>query len=142
MSAMDIQVGGNHYKAMAIQPLEFIQDNLMGFCEGSVIKYVCRWRAKNGIEDLRKASHYLELIRERPAYLKWFRLLRRAWVISVTRQEPPMSAQEFIEANGIENPYAGVIRHVWFWHESGNSGELDSALKWMREAIELANGEA
>jgi hypothetical protein len=62
MSALNKQVGGTHYKDFAIQPVEFIQKNGLGFCEGNAIKYLCRWRAKNGVEDLQKAIHYIELL--------------------------------------------------------------------------------
>ena len=64
MSALETQEGGNHYKDMAIQPVEFIHANGLGFCEGAVIKYVARWRNKNGIEDLQKARHFLDLLIE------------------------------------------------------------------------------
>lgn len=63
MSALSKHVGGQHYK-MAIQPVEFIHKNSIPFIEGNVIKYVCRWRAKNGMEDLQKAKHYLEMLIE------------------------------------------------------------------------------
>jgi hypothetical protein len=62
--AFSRQEGGNHYKDMAIQPVEFILKNGLGFCEGNVVKYVSRWRAKGGVEDLRKARHYLDLLIE------------------------------------------------------------------------------
>lgn len=58
------QVGGNHYKGLQIQPVEFIHANGIGFMEGNVIKYVSRWRKKNGIADLEKAKHYIELLIE------------------------------------------------------------------------------
>lgn len=64
MSAFDTQVGGNHYKDMAIQPVEFIQKNRLGFIEGNIVKYICRWRGKNGIDDLRKVRHYIDLLIE------------------------------------------------------------------------------
>jgi len=63
-SALQKQEGGNHYKDFVIQPIEFIYKNNLGFCEGNIIKYVCRHRKKNGIEDLRKAKHYLEILAE------------------------------------------------------------------------------
>jgi hypothetical protein len=63
-AASEQQIGGNHYKAMPIQPFNYITANGIGFAEGSVIKYVSRWRAKNGIEDLRKARHFLDLLIE------------------------------------------------------------------------------
>ena len=64
MSALKTQVGGGHYKNMAIQPIEFIHANSIPFAEGSIIKYVSRWRAKNGIADLEKARHFLDLLIE------------------------------------------------------------------------------
>ncbi|QII87523.1 DUF3310 domain-containing protein [Bordetella hinzii] len=63
-SALDKQEGGDHYKKLAIQPIEFIFKNKIGYAEGNVIKYVTRWRDKNGVEDLRKARHYLDLLIE------------------------------------------------------------------------------
>jgi hypothetical protein len=60
--ATSIQIGGAHYKNMAIQPTEFIHKNNLSFIQGNVIKYVCRYKSKNGIEDLKKAIHYLELL--------------------------------------------------------------------------------
>lgn len=62
--ALDKQVGGNHYQNFMIQPVEFIVKNDISFLEGNVIKYVCRHREKNGVEDLNKAIHYLELAKD------------------------------------------------------------------------------
>lgn len=56
------QIGGSHYKTMRIQPIEFIQQNNLGFCEGNIVKYVCRYAAKNGPEDLKKVIHYAQLL--------------------------------------------------------------------------------
>lgn len=64
MSALDVQEGGTHYKTLAIQPIEYIHANGIPFAEGSVIKYVTRWRSKNGIADLKKARHFLDLLIE------------------------------------------------------------------------------
>jgi hypothetical protein len=55
------QVGGNHYKDFCIQPYEFISKNNLSFFQGNVVKYVCRYKDKNGIEDLKKIIHYCEL---------------------------------------------------------------------------------
>lgn len=62
--ALDVQVGGGHYKDFAIQPVEFCQKNRLGFCESNVVKYVSRHRAKNGKQDIEKAIHYLNLLLE------------------------------------------------------------------------------
>lgn len=56
------QEGGTHYKGMQIQPAEFIHANNIPYLEANVIKYVCRHREKGGIDDLRKAQHYIELL--------------------------------------------------------------------------------
>lgn len=64
VSALDTQEGGDHYKSLKIQPVEYIHANNIGYFEGCVIKYVTRWRAKNGLEDLRKAIHFIELLME------------------------------------------------------------------------------
>jgi hypothetical protein len=64
MNALDIQVAGDHYKAMPIQPVEFIHANNIPYCEANAIKYLCRWRKKGGIADLEKAKHYIELLIE------------------------------------------------------------------------------
>lgn len=59
---LQIQHGGTHYKALKIQPVEYIHANGIGFMEGSVIKYVTRWRDKGGIQDLQKAKHFIEML--------------------------------------------------------------------------------
>ena len=64
MSALDTQVGGGHYKDMAIQPVEYSHKNGLGFIEGCVVKYISRWREKNGIQDLEKIKHFVDLLIE------------------------------------------------------------------------------
>ena len=56
------QIGGNHYKDCKIQPTEFIHANGIPFIEGNIIKYIVRHRNKNGVEDLKKAKHYIDLL--------------------------------------------------------------------------------
>ena len=62
--ASNKQVGGDHYKNMAIQPSEFIYKNNLNWLQGNAIKYICRHNRKHGNEDLDKAIHYLELLKE------------------------------------------------------------------------------
>ena len=61
---LEVQVGGSHYKGLKIQPIEFIHANNIPFCEANAIKYLCRWRNKNGRQDLEKAKHYIDLLIE------------------------------------------------------------------------------
>lgn len=63
-SAFSEQIGGSHYKDMPIQPLEYIMANGIPFAEGNVIKYVSRWRKKNGLQDLEKSLDMLKKIIE------------------------------------------------------------------------------
>ena len=63
-AALEVQVGGDHYKTKAIQPVQYCMANGIGFMEGSVIKYVSRWRDKGGVQDLEKARHFLDLLIE------------------------------------------------------------------------------
>lgn len=63
-SALDYQIGGNHYQQMAYQPLTFIMEQKLKFCEGNIIKYIARYKYKNGLQDLKKAQHYLKFLLE------------------------------------------------------------------------------
>lgn len=60
--ALDTQVGGNHYKNLKIQPIEYIMANNLNYCQGNAIKYLTRYKDKNGLEDLKKAKHYIDIL--------------------------------------------------------------------------------
>jgi len=62
--ARDKMIGGEHYRQGGIQPIEYIHANSLSFCEGNVVKYITRWRHKDGLKDLEKAKHYIELLME------------------------------------------------------------------------------
>ena len=64
-NSLEDQVGGKQYRKMKIQPAEFINENKLLFAEGNAIKYICRHSHKGGVEDIDKAIHYLEMIKER-----------------------------------------------------------------------------
>ena len=59
---LSYQVGGNHYNSMKIQPVEFIVANDIPYREANVIKYVVRYKNKNGLQDLLKARQYLDML--------------------------------------------------------------------------------
>ena len=63
-SALNKQVDGSHYKDMVIQPIIYIYANKIPFIEGNIIKYVSRWKNKNGIKDLEKAKHLIDMLIE------------------------------------------------------------------------------
>jgi len=63
-TANDNQVAGKHYKDKSIQPWDYIYANNLCYFTGNCVKYVSRWKEKGGVEDLRKAKHYLEKLIE------------------------------------------------------------------------------
>lgn len=63
-SVNDIQHGGDHYKNRAIQPWDYVIANEMGYLEGTIVKYITRYKDKNGVEDLMKARHFLDKLIE------------------------------------------------------------------------------
>jgi len=63
MSANDRQIGGSHYQTK-IQPWDFIVANNLGYLEGNIVKYISRYKKKNGLEDLYKAQQYLDKLIE------------------------------------------------------------------------------
>lgn len=64
MTANESQVSGSHYQKGEIQPWDFILSQNLGFLEGNIIKYITRYKHKNGKEDLKKARHYLDKLIE------------------------------------------------------------------------------
>jgi hypothetical protein len=64
MSALDVQEGGGHYKSKAIQPIQYIHANKLGFLEGCIVKRITRWRDKDGLKDLLKIKHEVDLLIE------------------------------------------------------------------------------
>ena len=64
MSAHKKQIGGDHYKRMAIQPSHYIVKNKLGWYEGNIVKYITRHSIKGGRQDIEKVIHYAELLLE------------------------------------------------------------------------------
>lgn len=64
MSALDVQVGGDHYKKYKIQPMEYSMANGLDACQHTAIKYITRFRDKGGIADLEKAKHCIDMLIE------------------------------------------------------------------------------
>lgn len=64
MSALNTQVGGDHYKDMPIQPMEYSMANGLDACQHTAIKYITRFRQKGGLQDLEKAKHVIDMLIE------------------------------------------------------------------------------
>lgn len=61
-SPLDTQIGGDHYKKLKIQPMEYSMANGLDACQHTAIKYITRFRDKGGIQDLNKAKHCIDLL--------------------------------------------------------------------------------
>ena len=120
-SALDAQVGGDHYKKLGIQPIELIRDINANFFQGNVIKYITRYKDKNGIKDLEKAKHYLELIEE---------LHPNNNSSKITSYEID-KVNEYIYANKIDTDAAKIIRIVSL---CGND-KIDKAIELINNLI-------
>ena len=64
ISAKDTQIGGDHYKHMKIQPMEYSMANNLNACQHTAIKYVTRYKTKGGRLDLEKAIHCIQMLIE------------------------------------------------------------------------------
>ena len=64
MKALKQQVGGDHYSKLSIQPAVYAERNKLSYLQGTIIKYVTRYKDKGGIEDLSKAMHSIKILIE------------------------------------------------------------------------------
>lgn len=124
VSALNTQCGGDHYKDRAIQPIEYIHANGLPFIEGSIVKYITRWRDKGGVQDLEKIKHYVDLLIELEGEKKPLKFPWRQWVGE--SHESPVAVDQMIEArlkNGIVlEIYAGNFR----WKQLGNDEDIEA----------------
>lgn len=115
MKATDKQIGGNHYKGFAIQPIVFATLNNLNPCQYSVLKYVCRYKGKNGKQDLEKALHFIDLFSE---FQKDFGV--QGFTIAQI-DAFPISVMEFKEKNGLSGEVYCIIQYVCVGNESSLS---------------------
>lgn len=119
MSANEKQVGGQHYKSV-YQHWDFMLDVSMPYLPAQVIKYITRWKKKNGVQDLEKALHFLEKYIEvegRKALEKYGKMNR------------------YLEENQIETGEVFVIQHLLNYH-TGMMSELQQAADIIKGLIE------
>ena len=100
---LTVQVGGQHYKTLAMQPVVFATANRYDPCAFSILKYVTRWRSKNGVQDLEKALHFAQL-RQTPDIEEG--LDPTNWKHSQT-----IHVSRYISANNIPDAEAAIL--VW-----------------------------
>ena len=119
MSSLGKQIGGNHYKRFKIQPIEFIILNNLNFPEGNVVKYVCRHRFKDGLRDLEKAKHYIEMLIE-------FK----------DKFGKGLSHLGFNLTNKFDHLEGEIIKRIWRYSKSKDVKELEIALECIDKLME------
>jgi hypothetical protein len=116
------QVGGTHYQA-AIQHWDFVELNGLGYLEGVATKYITRSRRKNNTkEDLQKALHYVEKLRE----MFW-----------EGQKKPPRNKKvvgvaDFCAANSMDSKEEAIIRHIALWKDAS---DLNTAMSLIQELL-------
>lgn len=129
--ALDVQVAGSHYNARSIQPIEYVYANSLGFCEGNVVKYVTRHPYKNGIQDLKKAKHYIELLHDIT--------LAKDLPAIVRVREVNIEPSEFCAANNISVMEARIIEGITYWDRSLFDDKLERLIEVHSNINELIN---
>lgn len=128
MESLKTQVGGSHYKKFIIQPVEYVQRNKYNFCCGNIVKYVLRYKDKNGLEDLRKVTHYCDLEKE---------LLSNSFASLVSRNLNRafgnyISVNRFTATNVITNvEVRKILNLVQSYHLTGDIECLDGVKTWV-----------
>ena len=133
MSALETQVGGNHYSKLKIQPIEFIIGCRLEFREANAVKYLSRYTDKNGVEDLRKSRHYVEMILENNNAVKGFFRRIYKWV-ELQLTKPHQSAFDYVMANDFSYHQRHAIMLIANWIFYGEE-DLQKALYHIDELI-------
>lgn len=108
VTANEFQVGGMHYADADIQAWDAITAWGLGFLDGNVVKYMSRWRKKGGIEDLRKALHYLTKVIE----VVEIEQARRETTKATPLVDPSKTAERFAPTKAPGKPAPGKSRQV------------------------------
>lgn len=128
MSALEVQVGGSHYKKYAIQPVEFAQVNGYDTTSSYALKHITRHQDKLGREDLEKASHYVALRQE---------FLSRTNPANARPFEPVIPMQQYVTANKIGRRESLILDLLDLWLRNPDSVEYPEKIK--RKLAELAD---
>lgn len=124
------QVGGGHYKGTAYQHWDFVMIVLAGrYLEGNITKYISRWRKKNGLEDLKKARHYLTKLIEQ------FNL-GNVQPLYTVYHTPYQSPTHFCDVNGVGVSERMVVMLVSNWHGAKELNKAGNVLDALIEQVE------
>lgn len=99
-SVFTTQVGGDHYRRLPVQPVQFALRHDLDACAYSILKYVSRHRSKGGVQDIQKARHFLAMRRS---------LAVRSGVRSLAG---PVEMARYCEANGLPGDETDALIHL------------------------------
>ena len=108
--ANDMQVGGDHYRS-SLQHWDVVSTWNVPYLEGCASKYVSRWRKKNGLQDLEKALHFTNKLRE---------VVIHNGSNYQSAVVPAQVVHEFVIANDLEMQERSVLYYLWGWRDVGD----------------------
>lgn len=135
MSANNTQVGGGHYRS-STQHWDLLAHYGPAYYIGNATKYLFRWKRKNGLEDLKKARHYLDKLREE--------LMLRNVAAPALRTVPIPHFARFIAENAVDGDEAEIMALLFYFQSDDDlcsaAIQLDKLIE--RETIRVADCEA
>lgn len=110
-TAFSEQIGGSHYKDMPFQPIKLISMLDLDFFQGNVVKYVSRYKLKDGVRDLEKAKHYCRMAME---------MEKSSPRLSMTILQAVFISEGFVASNGLSKWVSDIIVYVYRrkWNEA------------------------
>jgi hypothetical protein len=135
VTANEIQVAGTHYRS-PIQHWDFVVSRGMGYFDGQVTKYLTRWRAKNGLTDLKKAEHFLTKMIEvaRAGQITPQQSHSEVCAATVTHQRP-ITLDAYCAANNVPSPERAIMRSIFLW--DGTVGGVEGSLTLAQAALRV-----
>jgi hypothetical protein len=137
-AALATQVGGNHYKKWAIQPVVFSELNNLSACQHSIVKYVMRYGDKDGMRDLQKALHFCDLLIE--IHNDYLLDLNERDITHFACMDHYIPVEDFIAKNKLPVDVAAVIELVCIAPDAHSIAEAKAVLAEMLAELELSKG--
>lgn len=126
MTANERQVGGAHYRA-EVQHWDFAANARLGYFEGTITKYLARYRKKNGLQDLAKAEHYTEKLLELVGEGRW---------LKTVGPDAGVHALNFCVDNDIEGLQRIAIGQAVGWRGTFDLQDLRATIRAMAREFE------
>lgn len=124
-SAFSEQIGGSHYKDMPFQPICLIGELDLDFCQGNVVKYVSRYKLKDGERDLEKAKHYCQMAME---------MADKPAPDAVYLSEAIDDVWDFVRQNNLDYEVYMILMHVVRRHWEEAEQAIDELINTTKQA--------